>query len=82
MNMKYRFNDGKILEAANAIEFVISMNNASFAYQADHRLFMRDCVRRGKLLGLDLDASSEEEFLVSLIRNRVVVPLFPFEGES
>ncbi|TXH08129.1 MAG: hypothetical protein E6R04_11200 [Spirochaetes bacterium] len=80
--MKYRFNDGKILEAEDAVEFVVKMNVASFAHQTDHRKFMRDCVQRGKLLGLDLDSTNEEEFLISLIRNKVVSPLFPFEGES
>lgn len=80
--MKYRFNDGKILEAENAIEFVIKMNDASFAHHFDYRQFMCNCVQRGKLLGLDLDSTDEEAFLISLIRNKVVVPLFPFEGES
>jgi hypothetical protein len=80
--MKYRFNDGKILEADDAVDFVTKMNNASFSHRQTVREFMLDCVRRGRCLGLDLNASSEQEFLVSLIRNKIVTPIFPFEGQS
>jgi len=80
--MKYRFNDGKILEAEDAVQFVTRMNNASFASRPTRQEFMRDCVTRGHHLGLDLDDTDEQEFLVSLIRNKVVTPLFPFDGEN
>lgn len=80
--MKYRFNDGKILEAEDAVEFVTRMNNTSFASRPTREQFMDDCVARGQYLGLDLDATNEQEFLVSLIRNKVVTPLFPYEGEN
>lgn len=80
--MRFRFNDGKVIEAQDALDFVIRMNNASFAHRENHREFMQDCVSRGKQLGLDLRASDEQEFLTSLIENGVVKPVFPHEGEN
>jgi hypothetical protein len=70
--MKYRFTDGKELEADNPEEFVRKMRATSFAPSQDEYEFMHDCAERGRRMGIYLKTENAERFLDSLIYYGIV----------
>lgn len=70
--MRYRFTDGKELEAGTAEEFVKKMHAASFASSQDDYEFMHDCAERGRKVGIYIRTENAEKFLSSLIYYGIV----------
>lgn len=70
---RYRFVDGKTLDANSPEEFVKNMRNSSYCPGDDEQDFMDLCSERGFKLGLDIRSDSEYNFLVDLIKHEIVV---------
>lgn len=70
--MRYRFTDGKVIEASSPEEFLSKMRNSSYALSENDVQFMEDCAERGLKMGLDINTESPYQFLISLIRNKIV----------
>jgi hypothetical protein len=70
--MRYRFTDGKELEAGTPEEFVKKMRAASFASSEGEYEFMHDCAERGRKVGIYIRTENAEKFLSSLIYYEIV----------
>jgi len=75
--MRYRFTDGKELEADTPEEFVKKMRSASFASSEDEYEFMHDCAERGRKVGIYIRTENAEKFLSSLIYYGIVSVVGP-----
>jgi len=82
MTMKYKFTDGKILEADSPEEFLTKMRNASYAFVPDEQEFMEDCAERGRKMGVYILTDSPYSFLSSLIECGIVRAEFPLGNEG
>jgi hypothetical protein len=72
--MRYRFTDGKSVEANNPEEFVAKMRNTSFSESEDEVDFMELCSERAEKLGVDIRTDNADNFLADLIRCGIVIP--------
>lgn len=70
--MRYRFADGKELEADSPEEFVRKMRAVSFAPSENEYEFMHDCAERGRKMGIYIQTENAEKFLDSLIYYGIV----------
>ena len=75
--MKYRFLDGKSIEASSDMELVNKMRNASFSESRDIEDFMEACSRRAKKLGYSIRATSINLFVEDLIKNNLIFVEIP-----
>jgi hypothetical protein len=70
--MRYRFTDGKSVEAETPEEFVTKMRNSSYAPSEDEEDFMELCSERAERLGVDIRTDNADNFLHDLIHNGIV----------
>ena len=70
---KYRFSDGKAVEASSPEEFVRVMRATSFCPGEDVADFMDLCSERGQKIGFDIRSDSAYNFLTDFIRVGIVV---------
>lgn len=75
MEIRFRFSDGKFVDAEDPEEFVEKMNASSYASRESVTEFMEDVAERGRKLGIFLNVESPQKFLESLIANNVVAVL-------
>lgn len=69
---KYRFSDGKTVEASSPEEFVKKMRFSSWYPGRDTREFMSMVSERAGKIGLDVRKDSEYNFLADLIKVGIV----------
>lgn len=66
MQKKYTFADGKTIQASSPEEFVIKMRRGSWHPGKSVKQYMTQVAERGRKLGLQIDDSTENNFVESL----------------
>lgn len=76
--MRFRLvNEKRVIDADTFEEFLVKYRNSSFNPNSSLEEYMKACADRAKLIGIELQTTTPDDFVVDLIKSGMVM----FDGE-